>query len=407
MAGLLGPVFQTRTYRRWAHLVLGGALFTPCAFAAGTVIPPATTGWPMWLVVPLTSLLSLLFVVVIAFIPAVRVVEVAAARELLGDKVPEQAPAPSWSARWRFALWFLAHLVTGAIVSGLTLAVPPAAVVAFTVPYTGELNFLGGPLRFGDGWQAAWVPFVGIGAVLLIFHLATLGGAALTRAAPRLLGPSTHERLAWLEHRAGQLAERNRLARELHDSVGHALSVVTVQAAAARRVLDTEPEFVERALAAIEDSARSAVADLDHVLGLLRAADPATKTPQWTLKDLPGLLERTRLAGAEVTADLAGDLDAPPAAVSREAYRIVQECLTNALRHAGTVPVGLRLDVGAEVELEIDNPIGDRVRAPRAGGGQGLVGMRERVEVLGGHITAGPEDGRWVVRVRLPLGRYA
>lgn len=114
-------------------------------------------------------------------------------------------------------------------------------------------------------------------AVLLA--LIVVAGALLSRAAPWFLGPSAAERIAAMESEAVKLAERNRLARELHDSVGHALSVVTLQAGAAGRVLDSDPAFAREALGAIEESARAALEDLDHVLGLLRD-DPSRPAPR-------------------------------------------------------------------------------------------------------------------------------
>jgi signal transduction histidine kinase len=195
--------------------------------------------------------------------------------------------------------------------------------------------------------------------------------------------------------------ERNRLARELHDSVGHALTVTTLQAAAAARVLDSDPEFARRALTAIEETGRTALEDLDHVLGLLRE-DASAKTPQRTLADLPALFEQTRSAGIEVDADL-GRIEEIPPVVSREAYRIVQEGLTNALRHAGKVPVTVRLAIrDSRLALEMTNPI-HATAQPRAGGGHGLRGIRERVAILGGRMDAGADDGHWRVTVTLPV----
>lgn len=190
MAGVLdavfGPVIRPSTYWRWVHLILGGAV--------------------------LVSFMLLAVMVLMSFIPAVRVIEGTAAREFLGDSVPEHAsrPATSRESRWRSAGWFVLHLLVGGVVSVLTLALPPTVVVS-------------------------------------------------------------------------QLAERNRLAREPHDSVGHALSVVTIQASAAGRVLDTDPESARSALGAIEER---------------RAGE--SNNPQWTLADLPRLLAKTRIAGVDV-----------------------------------------------------------------------------------------------------------
>ncbi|MFB9850262.1 sensor histidine kinase [Micromonospora andamanensis] len=224
--------------------------------------------------------------------------------------------------------------------------------------------------------------------------------------APALLGPASAERIAALEARAARLAERNRLARELHDSVGHALTVATLQAGAAREVLDADPEFVRRALAAIEETGRRAMDDLDHVLGLLReTGEPPVVAPQRTLSDLDDLIAETRAAGMSVRSRNRGPLDALPSAVSREGYRIVQEALTNAARH-GHGPVTVRVDVTPDgLEIELVNAMAERVGgAAVPGGGRGLVGMRERVLLLGGRITAGADGQRWRVRVRLPVG---
>jgi signal transduction histidine kinase len=238
-------------------------------------------------------------------------------------------------------------------------------------------------------------------ALPAIIYLGAAVGALFARLAPVLLGPSPADRLARLELQTEQLMERNRLARELHDSVGHALTVTTLQAAAAARLLDTDPDFARRALTAIEETGRTALEDLDHVLGLLRE-DAGAKTPQRTLADLGGLFDQTRSAGVEVDAEI-GRVEEIPPVVSREAYRIVQEGLTNALRHAGKVRVTVRLAVrGSRLELEMTNPA-DPVAPARAGGGRGLRGIRERVTILGGRMTAGADDGRWRVSVALPV----
>ena len=229
-------------------------------------------------------------------------------------------------------------------------------------------------------------------------------GALAAVMAPTLLGPSPSERIAALEARTRQLAERNRLARELHDSVGHALTVATLQAGAARSLLDNDPEFARRALAAIEETARTAMDDLDHVLGLLRRTDGDDDHhhPQRTLDELGRLIHDTRTAGVPVNADIDGSTRDLPAAVSREGYRIVQEGLTNAARHAHGQPVTLRLTVCPEqLQIELVNALNrepDRTRR-----GRGVDGMRERVALLGGSLTAGPDGRSWRINARLPI----
>jgi signal transduction histidine kinase len=401
---VLAPVVSAATYRRWVYLILGGAVLVPFLLLGSLVLPSTVPAGTHPLVI-----LALLVVVVIgaavgvSFVPAVRVIEGAAARELLGDGIPEQAGvrALSWSSRWRSTGWFVMHLIVGGALSTVTLMLPPVLVLSLTVPFTGSMNPLGIPMRFPKGVASIWVPVAALAGLVVLVYVVRGATALMIKLAPFLLGPTAAERLAELQRRTEQLAERNRLARELHDSVGHALSIVTIQAGAARRVLATDPEFADRALGAIEESARSALADLDHVLGLLRD-DRASKNPQWTLIDLPRLLDN---AGVDVESTMEGELDQVPAAVSREAYRIVQECLTNVVRHAGNVPVALRLAAGQdELALDLSNPLGALAIAPRDGGGRGLAGMRERVNVLRGQMTAGPCDGRWLVSVRIPLG---
>jgi signal transduction histidine kinase len=182
------------------------------------------------------------------------------------------------------------------------------------------------------------------------------------------------------------------------------LSVVTVQANAAQRVLDQDPETARAALVAIAESSRRALDDLDHVLALLRE-EPAPGHPQWTLADLDLLLTDLRGAGLTVDVYCSGDLTTVPAVASREAYRILQEGLTNALRHAGPVPVTLAIHCdGSGLALELSNPMGADP-APNGGqpsGGRGLTGISERVALLGGTMSAGEQGGQWRMAVHLP-----
>ncbi|MFG1999792.1 sensor histidine kinase [Spirillospora sp. NPDC048911] len=395
------------TWRRWAYLVVGGALLLPYwllgMVLVGLVpfIPQGGLSGVAVLIVPIFAAF------VTGLVPTVRPLESTAARELLRGASGElnARPPDSWESRARAGAWFSLHLHVGVVIAAMSLAIPPFAIGLLLFPFVDwGLAEDESPLH---GWkQSAWEwlgPPAGLLMVLVLLALIIAAGEMLSRLAPIFLGPTPTERLAELETKAVKLAERNRLARELHDSVGHALSVVTLQAGAAGRVLDTDPAFAREALSAIEESARSALEDLDHVLGLLREDASPRTAPQATLKDVDRLLEQTRIAGVKLDAEVDGGVEHVPAAVSREAYRIVQEALTNALRHAGKVPVRLRITVrGGRLEVEVSNPL-DGVSAGHHSGGRGLDGIRERVTVLRGDMTAGPDGGQWRVGVSLPL----
>ncbi|XRQ03369.1 sensor histidine kinase [Actinomadura welshii] len=410
MTRFVRPLIERTTWQRWAHLVVGGALLMPYWFLSISLTPLLPVGSTAVIVVLSMLVLPTAATFVTGLVPTVRLLAGSLAKELVKGPAAALVPSParSWESRIRAAAWFSLHLSAGVVISGLSLAVPPFAVVLVLAPAVSWDTQFMEAWGWRDSWSQWAAPPLGLAALAALLALIVGTGALLARLAPRLLGPSAAERLAELEGRAAELAERDRLARELHDSVGHALSVVTLQAGAAGRVLDGDPAFAREALGAIEESARAALEDLDHFLGLLRD-DPSRPAPQATLTDLERLLEQTRIAGVKLDAEIGPEVERVPAAVSREAYRIVQEGLTNALRHAGQVPVRLRLGVAEErLEIEMSNPLGEprgagAARGADHGGGRGLGGVRERVTVLRGEMSAGPDGAEWRFRVSLPL----
>ncbi|HEY5387189.1 MAG TPA: histidine kinase, partial [Thermoleophilia bacterium] len=199
--------------------------------------------------------------------------------------------------------------------------------------------------------------------------------------------------------------ERARLARELHDSVGHALNVVVLHAGAAQRVIGTKPELALEALGSIETAGRQALADIERMLGILRAPDEEAccdVTPG--MAQLATLCGQVREAGLPVDLIVDGEAQPLPSSLDLTAYRIVQEALTNTLKHAGKTRASVTVRYEQDA-LDIDVLDDGRGVAPGVtGGGRGLLGMRERVVAFRGELTAGPRaEGGFAVHVRLPL----
>ncbi|MFD8673341.1 sensor histidine kinase [Streptomyces seoulensis] len=376
MIRFLRPLLRGTTYTRLLHLWL-----PMLSVAFWMFIDPRTPWAPALFLVPL------------ALIPAVRRGEGVQARLLLTPGEPEpgisEEPARSWRDRGRTLLWLELRMVLGLIAMFASVRLPILTVDLAEGAWGQPPSFA--PHRAYA--LLAPLPLVALYGVVLGL------GALVTRCARRLLGPSAAERLAALEERTEQLLERTRIARELHDSIGHALTVAVVQAGAARAAGD--PEFTGRALTAIEETGRAALEDLERVLGVLREAErPASARP--TLADADRLLESARASGAEVDFRATGAVESLPGPVSREGYRILQESLTNVLRHAGAVPVRVRVSADVrQLVLEISNPLPTEL--PRTDGGSGLRGIRERAALLGGTARTGPEAGTWLVRAELPL----
>ena len=234
---------------------------------------------------------------------------------------------------------------------------------------------------------------------------------AIVAGAPFLAGTTlgNRERRAAEERDEALSDERARIARELHDVVGHAISVMTVQAGAARLLLDERPDEARSALLAAEASGRQAIGDLHRMLGVLREGDAdAEFAPQPRLADLDHLLDRVRRSGLAVALAVEGEPREIAPGVELAAYRIVQEALTNVIKHAEGAPARVRLRYAADaIEVDVVNERGRR-SANHHGAGHGLVGMRERAALYGGELDAAalPEGG-FAVHARLPVGASA
>jgi signal transduction histidine kinase len=250
-------------------------------------------------------------------------------------------------------------------------------------------------LPFAPNWRSSLF-FVLVSAIVLV----------LVR---RIVGD--RERRARLAERERDLAareavveERARIARELHDAIAHNVSMMVVQAGAERRVLDDPSGSTREVLETIERIGRGALTEMRRLVGMLRSDTADELAPQPGLDDLPTLVAQVREAGLPVELQVEGERRELPVGIELSAFRIVQEALTNALKHAGEATATVRVAYGADsLELEIVDS-GGGAPAAATGGGHGLVGMRERVALYGGRIDAGRRpSGGFGVRVLLPI----
>jgi signal transduction histidine kinase len=271
--------------------------------------------------------------------------------------------------------------------AGLAFGIGVVAIVAHNDPRAGVGNFVFVSIVFSIAW------LIGL-LVSRTFHEAE---RARERAARAERAREERARLAVSDERA-------RIARELHDVVGHSVSVMTVQASAARRLLRPQQEKEREALLVVEKTGREAMAEMRRMVGVLRRPEEAPAlAPQPSLEQIETLVEHTREAGLPVDLRIEGKPVQLPPGVDLTAYRLVQEALTNTMKHAraSSAEVVVRYGDG-DVELTIsDDGVGG---ADGDSGGHGLVGMRERVSVYGGELEAGPRaDGGFRLRARLPI----
>ncbi|WP_322919244.1 sensor histidine kinase [Nocardioides renjunii] len=321
-----------------------------------------------------------------------------------------QAPWPVW------LLTTAVGLVAVVDAGGTTPAFLPACVALYTVAVTsptGRAAAAGVVSALAPG-----VALLGLGSVNVIdalaygmtpwSGLATMSGIAVRNQ--RAMVAAAHERARQAEATREEEAQRRvaeerlRIARELHDVVAHHVAVVNVQAGLARHLLRADPDAAAEAMGHVREASQTILDEVPGLLGLLRSTEDELETaPAPRLGDVGGLVERARRSGLLVTWETTGTpLELPPA-TDLTAYRVVQEGLTNALRHgSGKARLMLKWDAGG-CHLEVRNPV-QRPSTESQGARHGLIGMRERVAAVGGTLTAGREGDEWVVRARLLAG---
>jgi signal transduction histidine kinase len=251
-------------------------------------------------------------------------------------------------------------------------------------------------LAIAEGTRDGWSQFLGRTGVIIGSF--AFGDAARNRAA---LIESFRERA----HRAesdrtiatqqAATEERSRIAIEMHDVVAHSLSVMVVQAGAAERLIDRDAAGAKDSIRAVGNTGRDALAEMRRILGVLGGSEPTLDLkPQPSLDDLENLLARCRSTGLQIRFEQQGQSDHLSAGVQLSVYRIVQEGLTNIMKHAGRAVASVELSFAANVSIRIsDDGAGPATHFPRDGSGRGLVGMRQRVDALNGTLRVGPKAG--------------
>ncbi|ACU74907.1 histidine kinase [Catenulispora acidiphila DSM 44928] len=262
-----------------------------------------------------------------------------------------------------------------------------------THAHVGEKRNSPADILFTAGW------------LLALLMLAELFGLLRQRALEAQKARDQEARAREQESRRQASEERLEIARELHDVLAHSISLIAVQANVALEVMDRRPEQARIALSAIKDASRSALGEVRSVLTVLRGDRAAPRDPAPDLGRLGHLVELAEAAGLKVALSVVGDLEAVPLAVSQAGYRIIQESLTNVVRHAAAGRATILVEAAGGLHLRIaDDGRGCPLGEPGAGG-NGLPGMRERATAFGGTLTAGPQSGGgFRVDAHIPFG---
>jgi signal transduction histidine kinase len=326
--------------------------------------------------------------------------------------------------RLRFPLAALTLVVAGVVVEaalgGNPTTGPVFPVIAVLLAlYAVGSRTRGGRLAVGAGvslaglFAASRLAGADLGSSFVVPPLVTTCGLVIGGALGvlRFEADTFAERESELERERDERArvavaeERRRIARELHDVIGHSISVMGVEAGAVRSVLRKDQQRERDALLAVERTGREAVGEMRRLIGLLRTEGDGGGEPSPSLRRVEPLIGEMRDAGLGVRLSVEGDLAALPPGVDLAGFRIVQEALTNALKHASGANVEAKIScIDHELEIEVIDDGGPAPANPKAGAGHGLLGMRERTSLYGGELVTGPcEGGGFAVCARIPL----
>lgn len=452
-------------WRRLLVLLIGGVVALPYI----AVIIWVVTAWnesanrATALGVLAIGIVTFALLCVPAFLTVIRALERTLAEQLLGLTIAVPARQPTSSDRVRGALFYFGHIFAGALLlitvivllpTAELLAVEPSRVIELSGGFIGTETDLGVDANTENGvpvvrdapailLPADLIQIIAPFTVLMLVAVIIAEGYFLPHYAQILLGPSADDRAVLAGAARVQRFRRSLLAREVHDSIGHALTVTTMQATVARRVLRSDPELAGVAIDEIARSGREAVAELDRVLGLLRAeteegkrpvfgektrqsepvearTQPVEAAPRRTLRDIERLTEEAQAVGHPTQLSISAEAAALPDELVNELHSIVREALTNSLRHASTPGLTVNIAVeGKTVRVETRNACAqsdpifarrsdetDRRDSPEelsSRKSRGLVGIGERVVLYGGEVSWGVDEREWILRTVLPV----
>lgn len=413
-------------WRRLLVLLIGGVIAVPY-FAVVIWVVTASNGVEdrtNALAIIVTGVLAFLALCIPAFLSVIRALERTLAEQLLELNIPHPPRLPVLADRMRGAVFYFGHIFAGALLLFTIVVLVPSAIVLTSDPdQAHELsNGLIGTMGSAAVTElpAGLVRFLAIGVLLVCVAITIAEGYFLPHYALILLGPSLADRIELVGRERLRRFQRTVLAREVHDSIGHALTVTTMQAAVAKRTLHTDPDLAEAAVDEIARTGREAVAELDHVLSLLRSeAEPgevesgeggpvedATEPPRRTMRDIELLVEEARSVGHPARLEITGDVGRLSPAIVHELHRIVREAVTNSLRHASEPGLSVSIEVDATtVAVEARNSrksTGTGRSTTRERPGRGLKSISERVELFGGRVHWGAEGEEWRLKAVLP-----